>query len=179
MTGSVQGQAGWGFEQPAVVQGVPAHGRGVGTSWSIRSLPTQTILWFNDFRCAHLWPSWWSILSVTLLWLSCTDMSQKQIKSVYFLSLLKSWSGECVQVSFSIFWKWQVLGFVYIPPSFCVNKSFRTSDYLYSSFLGRIRYQRSLHVNSCFKLFAFFSILRLVSNIRFKYFVTFYSFIFC
>jgi len=32
MTGSVQGQAGWGFEQPAVVQGVPAHGRGVGTS---------------------------------------------------------------------------------------------------------------------------------------------------
>ena len=26
--------------------GVPAHGRGVGMRWSIRSLPTQTILWF-------------------------------------------------------------------------------------------------------------------------------------
>ena len=29
--GSVQGQVGWGFEQPALVEGVPAHGRGVGT----------------------------------------------------------------------------------------------------------------------------------------------------
>ena len=28
--GSVQGQAGWGFEQPGRVEGVPAHGRGVG-----------------------------------------------------------------------------------------------------------------------------------------------------
>jgi len=26
--GSVQGQAGWGFEQPGLVGGVPAHGRG-------------------------------------------------------------------------------------------------------------------------------------------------------
>ncbi|PKU41234.1 hypothetical protein llap_8471 [Limosa lapponica baueri] len=29
--GSVQDQAGWGFEQPGLVGGVPAHGRGVGT----------------------------------------------------------------------------------------------------------------------------------------------------
>ena len=29
--GSVQGQAGWGFEQPGLVEGVPARGRGVGT----------------------------------------------------------------------------------------------------------------------------------------------------
>jgi len=27
----VQGQVGWGFEQPDLVEGVPAHGRGVGT----------------------------------------------------------------------------------------------------------------------------------------------------
>ena len=27
--GSVQGQAGWGFEQPGLVEGVPAYGRGV------------------------------------------------------------------------------------------------------------------------------------------------------
>jgi len=26
---SVQGQAGWGFEQPGLVEGVPAHGRGL------------------------------------------------------------------------------------------------------------------------------------------------------
>ena len=29
--GSVQGQVGWGFEQPGLVEGVPAHGRGLGT----------------------------------------------------------------------------------------------------------------------------------------------------
>ena len=29
--GSVQGQVGWGFEQPDLVEGVPAQGRGVGT----------------------------------------------------------------------------------------------------------------------------------------------------
>jgi len=29
--GSVQGQVGWGCEQPGLVEGVPAHGIGVGT----------------------------------------------------------------------------------------------------------------------------------------------------
>jgi len=31
LPGSVQGQAGCGFEQPGLVEDVPAHGRGVGT----------------------------------------------------------------------------------------------------------------------------------------------------
>jgi len=31
LPGNVQGQVGWGFEQPGLVEGVPAHGRGVGT----------------------------------------------------------------------------------------------------------------------------------------------------
>jgi len=31
LPGSVQGQVGWGFQQPGPVEGVPAHGRGVGT----------------------------------------------------------------------------------------------------------------------------------------------------
>jgi len=44
LTGSAQGQVGRGLEQPGPVEGVPAHGRGVGTGWSVRSLPTQTIL---------------------------------------------------------------------------------------------------------------------------------------
>lgn len=39
---SVQGQA----EQPHLVSGTPAHDRGVGTKWSLRFLPIQTILWF-------------------------------------------------------------------------------------------------------------------------------------
>jgi len=29
------------FEQPGLEEGVPAYGRGVGTRWPIRSLPTQ------------------------------------------------------------------------------------------------------------------------------------------
>jgi len=41
--GSVQGQVGWGFEQTGLVENVPAHSRGGGTGYSIRSLPTQTI----------------------------------------------------------------------------------------------------------------------------------------
>ena len=35
------------------MEDVPAHGRGVGTWWSIRSLPTQTILWF--YQSCLLW----------------------------------------------------------------------------------------------------------------------------
>jgi len=31
LTGSVQGQVEWGFEQPDPVEDVPAHGRGVAT----------------------------------------------------------------------------------------------------------------------------------------------------
>jgi len=31
LPGRIQGQVGWVFQQPALVEGVPAHGRGVGT----------------------------------------------------------------------------------------------------------------------------------------------------
>ena len=46
LPGSVQGQVGWSSEHPGLVEDVPAHGRGFGTRWFLRSLPTQTILWF-------------------------------------------------------------------------------------------------------------------------------------
>jgi len=50
----VQGQVGWGPGQPCLVLNVeaggPACGRGIGASWSLRSLPTQAILWFYDLR---------------------------------------------------------------------------------------------------------------------------------
>ncbi|XP_051493829.1 GPN-loop GTPase 2 isoform X1 [Apus apus] len=45
--GSVEGQVGWGLEQPGLVGGVPAHAGG-GTGWSLRSLPTQTSLEFYE-----------------------------------------------------------------------------------------------------------------------------------
>jgi len=48
LPGSVPGQVGWSSEQPGLVEGVPAHGRGVGTRWSLRSLTTLTILWFYN-----------------------------------------------------------------------------------------------------------------------------------
>jgi len=38
----------WKCSRPGLVEGVPTHGRGLGTRWSVRSLPTQTILWFYD-----------------------------------------------------------------------------------------------------------------------------------
>jgi len=31
LPGSDQGQVGWGLEHPGLVEGVPAHGRGIGT----------------------------------------------------------------------------------------------------------------------------------------------------
>lgn len=37
--------AGWGFEQPLLVEGITANGRGPETRWCLSSLPTQTILW--------------------------------------------------------------------------------------------------------------------------------------
>jgi len=40
----VQGQVGWSSEQPGLVEDVLAHGRGIGTRSSLRSLPTLTIL---------------------------------------------------------------------------------------------------------------------------------------
>ena len=48
LPGSVQGQVGKGFVPLGLVEGVPAHGRGVGRRWSLRSLLTQTILWFYE-----------------------------------------------------------------------------------------------------------------------------------
>lgn len=45
-TGSLQRQAGWGYGQPARVEGTPADGKTVGSRWHLRSLPTQTTLSF-------------------------------------------------------------------------------------------------------------------------------------
>jgi len=53
----VQGQVGWGPGQPGLVLdmdvGGPACSRKVGASWSLRSLPTQAILWFFRFLMTH------------------------------------------------------------------------------------------------------------------------------
>lgn len=42
--GSAQGQFGWGFELPGLVEGVPDHASRVGTQWSLRPVPIQNIL---------------------------------------------------------------------------------------------------------------------------------------
>ena len=57
LPGSVQGQAGCGFEQPGLVEGVPAHGRGAGTRGSVRSFTTETILRFCDFMILWFYDS--------------------------------------------------------------------------------------------------------------------------
>jgi len=57
LPGSVQGQSGWGFEQPALVEGVPAHGRG-GWNWTIFKVPSNLnqsmILLFVQWHTAIL-----------------------------------------------------------------------------------------------------------------------------
>jgi len=51
LPGSVQGQVGWGFEQPGLVEDVPAHGRG-GWNQMIFKVPSKPnhsmILWFYE-----------------------------------------------------------------------------------------------------------------------------------
>lgn len=46
VAGNIQDQVGWSLEQPSLVKVVPAQGREGGTGCSLRSLPTQTVLWF-------------------------------------------------------------------------------------------------------------------------------------
>lgn len=46
--GSIQGQVGWGLEQPDLVSYIPVRGRVFGTITSLRSLATLTILQFYN-----------------------------------------------------------------------------------------------------------------------------------
>lgn len=49
---SAQGQAGWGSGKPGLEEGLPAHGKGVGTRWPLRSLPLSS---FYDYLvCAKV-----------------------------------------------------------------------------------------------------------------------------
>lgn len=49
--GGVQGQAGWGFEQPVLAEGVHVHGKRVGTKRSLRSLPTPKPFYDSMISC--------------------------------------------------------------------------------------------------------------------------------
>lgn len=72
------GQVGWGFGKPNLVRDVPAHGEGVKTRWSLKSLPIKTILWL--YGCWHtiFWPlthlcsvNLWSQNGAENIWLKC------------------------------------------------------------------------------------------------------------
>ena len=59
LAGSAQGQFGRGFEKPGLVEGVSAHGMGVGTRWCLSSLPLKTILsFYKNLKDAFViyWP---------------------------------------------------------------------------------------------------------------------------
>jgi len=72
-------QIGWGFEQPGLLEGVPAHGSRLGTRRSLRTLPTQNMLWIYDFLrrvnplkdCFHHIPEISSLLLIAGMWLVC------------------------------------------------------------------------------------------------------------
>jgi len=55
----------WGLEEPGLVGGVPAHSRGVGTRWSLRSLPIKPF-YDSMIGCLHVL---WQVLA----WGSCLN----------------------------------------------------------------------------------------------------------
>lgn len=64
--GSAQSQAGWGFKHPHLAEGVPAYGRGFGTTWSDRSVPTQSV---SDFiKTASPWIPVTPIMTLPAPW---------------------------------------------------------------------------------------------------------------
>lgn len=56
---------GWGLSQLDLVGDIPAHSTWGGYSWSLRSLPTQIILWFYDSKSSLIYsgslPNTWKI----------------------------------------------------------------------------------------------------------------------
>lgn len=77
--GSVQIRVGWHLEQPRLAGGVPAHVRGVGTRWSLKFWPTQTIPWLYDSMIKrHTAISLYSIIAISHL--TETNKLQKQAK---------------------------------------------------------------------------------------------------
>lgn len=76
----LQGQ-GWGFERPGLVGGIPAHGKGVGTTWSVRSLPIQTILWLFISKRAEFLMAWKSMGGV---WGFGGEGGVLFLKTIYF-----------------------------------------------------------------------------------------------
>ena len=77
---------------------VPAHGRGGGTRWSLRSLPTQTILWFCDSMtctCRLLFRCWKQVLRTSAAWAKNSFLTQifseAQGEKEVFEELCSSW----------------------------------------------------------------------------------------
>ena len=79
----VQGQLGWGPRQPDLVcdllAGNPAHGREVGTEWSLKSLTTQAILWLS-FCFSH------TAVAVLLSNVSLLELLQKLLECTWMWS---------------------------------------------------------------------------------------------
>ena len=98
--GGVQGQVGWVPWQPGLVLelevGGPACGRRAGAWWSLRSLPTQAILWFYD-SMIH-----WTVYRGT----SCLSehSSSEEILSKNSPSSKRPWNRNW-QSSYQIGWK--------------------------------------------------------------------------
>ena len=53
----IQDQVGWGFEQLGLVEGVPAHGKGVRTRWSLEvpSNPNHSMILWSSATYLLLW----------------------------------------------------------------------------------------------------------------------------
>jgi len=81
---------------PDLVGGNPAHSMRVGTGWSLRSHPTQTILWFHD---NSIWSIHWGkaqLLSICTLrakriWWRSTTLKPSSRKTKHTFCVHKFW----------------------------------------------------------------------------------------
>lgn len=92
---SVQDQSGWGFWQTYLVEGDPIPVRELGTSWSLRSLPSKKFLLFCDFTELKFYFFFFFKPSENVEW---SDRAVKLCKSCFSIS-------RCFFFCFSVPWK--------------------------------------------------------------------------
>lgn len=89
-------QHGTKTDKPDPGEAVPFHGRGVGTIWSLRPLPIQTILWFHDLSSykEYLRVKMWSVNLFPTYWHEGwslgRDIPPEHTKTMLFLHVSSS-----------------------------------------------------------------------------------------
>jgi len=133
--GGVQGQVGKGPGQPALVPdlevGGPACGRGAGTQWSLRPLPTQAILWLYDGN-SRTFPS------------NLFQHSASQQKKLFLKKAFK-WNFLYCNLSLPSFRKQQNL-FVFLGFFFALQVWYKLGSFLFLAKDQKVNFYQDLHM---------------------------------